>query len=94
MSFRRTVVSGLETWFTLPGQPAAAPPPRGKITIMTWLGIFPLVYVFGNLVGMILPPDAPPILRVAIVTMLVVSAMSYAVGPLLTRLFRKWLQAG
>ena len=31
--------------------------PRGKITIMTWLGIFPLVYIFGNFVGMILPRD-------------------------------------
>ena len=60
---------------------------------MTWLGIFPLVYAFGNLVGAILPPDAPRILRVAIVTILVVAAMSYVVGPLLTRLFRKWLQA-
>jgi antibiotic biosynthesis monooxygenase (ABM) superfamily enzyme len=89
---QRTVLSGLEMWFTLPEQPAATPPPRGKVTIMTWVGIFPLVYVFGNIVGMILPPDAPPILRVAVVTILVVSAMSYVVGPLLTRLFRKWLQ--
>jgi antibiotic biosynthesis monooxygenase (ABM) superfamily enzyme len=79
---------------TLPGQPAATPPPRGKITIMTWVGIFPLVYVFGTIVGMILPPDAPSILRVAIVTILVVPAMSYVVGPLLTRLFHKWLQPG
>jgi uncharacterized protein len=88
---QRTVLSGLETWFTLPGQPAATPPPRGKITIMTWVGIFPLVYVFGTIVGTILPPDVPSILRVAIVTILVVPAMSYVVGPLLTRLFYKWL---
>jgi antibiotic biosynthesis monooxygenase (ABM) superfamily enzyme len=91
---QRTVLSGLETWFTLPGQPAAMPPPRSKITIMTWVGIFPLVYVFGTIVGMILPPDAPPILRIAIVTLLVVTAMTYVVGPLLTRLFHKWLQPG
>ena len=91
---QRTVLSGLEAWCTLPGAPAATPPPRGKITIVTWLGIFPLVYAFGNLVGVILPPDAPRILRIAIVTILVVATMSYVVGPLLTRLFRKWLQAG
>lgn len=90
----RTVLSGLETWFTLPGQPIMAPPPRGKITIVTWVGIFPLVYVFGTIVGMILPPQVPSILRVAIVTILVVSAMSYVVGPLLTRLFHKWLRPG
>ena len=91
---QRTVLSGLEAWCTLPGAPAATLPPRGKITIVTWLGIFPLVYAFGNLVGVILPPDAPRILRIAIVTILVVATMSYVVGPLLTRLFRKWLQAG
>jgi antibiotic biosynthesis monooxygenase (ABM) superfamily enzyme len=91
---QRTVLSGLEAWCTLPGAPAATLPPRGKITIVTWLGIFPLVYAFGNLVGVILPPNAPRILRIAIVTILVVATMSYVVGPLLTRLFRKWLQAG
>ena len=48
----------------------------------------------GGADGVILPPDAPRILRIAIVTILVVATMSYVVGPLLTRLFRKWLQAG
>ena len=91
---QRTVLSGLEAWFTLPGQPTTTPPPRGKITFVTWLGIFPLVYIFGPIVGVLLPPDAPSILRIAIVTVLVVSAMSYVVGPLLTRLFHKWLQPG
>ena len=91
---RRTVLSGLEAWFTLPGQPPMTPPPRSKITVVTWLGIFPLVYIFGTIGSMLLPPDTPPILRLAIVTILVVSAMSYVVGPLLTRLFHKWLQPG
>ena len=89
---QRTVLSGLETWFTLPGQPAVTPP-RGKITFMTWLGIFPLVYLFATVVGAILPPDVPSILRLAIVTGLVVPAMSYVVGPLLTRVFQSWLRA-
>ena len=89
---QRTVLSGLETWFTIPGQLPMTPPPRGRITIVTWMGIFPLVYALSPLVGMALPPSAPSILRVAIVTFLVVCAMSYGVGPLLTRLFRRWLQ--
>ena len=90
---RRTVLTGLETWFTLPGQPIAAPPSRAKITLMTWIGIFPLVYIFATLLGLILPPDFPIFLRLALVTGLVVPAMSYVVGPALTRLFHKWLHA-
>ena len=91
---RRTVLSGLETWFTLPGHPTATPPSRAKITFMTWIGIFPLVYIFGTLFSFILPQDFPIILRAALVTGLVVPAMSYVVGPALTRLFHKWLRDG
>jgi antibiotic biosynthesis monooxygenase (ABM) superfamily enzyme len=87
---QHAVLSGLETWFTLPGQ-SVATPPRGKVTFMTWLGIFPLVYLFSTAVDAILPQDAPLILRLAIVTGLVVLAMSYLVGPMLTRVFRRWL---
>jgi hypothetical protein len=47
---------------------------------MTWIGIFPLVYIFATLLGLILPPDFPIFLRLALVTGLVVPAMSYVVG--------------
>jgi len=90
---QHTVLSGLETWFSLPGQPVVTSPPRAKVTFVTWVGIFPLVYLFATALSMILPPDVPTILRLAIVTGLVVPSMSYAVGPLLTRLFRGWLYA-
>ena len=86
----RHVLSGLETWFTLPGQPAT-PPPRSKITVMTWIGIFPLVYGYGQLLNLWLPTTTPSVIRVALVTALVVPTMSYLVGPLLTKLFHKWL---
>jgi uncharacterized protein len=92
--FTQTVLSGLETWFTLPGQPIVTPPPRGKITFMTWIGIFPLVYVLATILGIVLPPNVPSVLRLALVTGLVVPIMSYVVGPLLSRIFHRWLYGG
>ena len=82
--------TGLEAWFT----PAPRRPPsaqRAKIALVTWIGIFPLVGGFAALADAILPAGTHPALALGIVTMLVVLAMSYVVGPFLTRLFRRWL---
>jgi antibiotic biosynthesis monooxygenase (ABM) superfamily enzyme len=86
---REEAVAGLEVWFTPAG---AAPPPRGKVAVVTWLGIFPLVYLFG-LAAQALIPAAGALARVAVVTALVVAAMTFVVAPLLMRLFRPWLFA-
>lgn len=89
---QRTVMSGLEAWFTLPGDAAPSVPPRARIAVVTWIGIFPLVYFFATVIRMLVPADTPAILVIAVVTLLVVLAMTYTVGPLLTRLFGKWLR--
>lgn len=87
---RYKTLSGLEAWFTLPSS-AVAHPPKGRMTVVSWIGIFPLVYGYGLAVDRVVPQDTPFILRVLAVTALVVPTMSYLVGPQLTRLFRKWL---
>jgi antibiotic biosynthesis monooxygenase (ABM) superfamily enzyme len=84
-------LTGLEAWFTPPGGAAAPHPPRGKMTLVSWLGIFPLVYLFGELIAWILPAGTPYFFRALAVTLLVVPTMSYLVGPQLTRLFKGWL---
>ena len=88
------VLTGLETWFTLPAQPAMHPPKRTRMTVVTWLGIFPLVYLYAELFNRILPSGTPAILKVFAVTALVVPTMSYVVAPRLTRLFKNWLYPG
>ena len=88
---RRTVLTGLETWFTLAAQPAAQIPPRGRMSVVTWLGIFPLVFLYDLVLHCILPFDTPTVLKIAANTALVVPTMSYLVGPRLTRLFKSWL---
>ena len=40
---RTSFVTGLETWFTLPGRPGAPPPPPYKMALLTWITIFPLI---------------------------------------------------
>jgi len=89
---QHTMLSGLEVWFTLPGHAPQSVPPRDRIAVVTWLGIFPLVYGFATLARILLPADTPAIFTIAVVTMLVVLAMTYVVGPLLTKLLGKWLR--
>jgi antibiotic biosynthesis monooxygenase (ABM) superfamily enzyme len=85
------VLTGLEAWFTLPAQPALRPPPRAKMTLVSWLGIFPLVYLYAEMFNRILPSGTPAILKVFAVTALVVPTMTYIVAPRLTRVFKDWL---
>ena len=88
------VLTGLETWFTPPAPSCAPHPRRGRMTVVTWIGIFPLAYVYERVVSWIMPPDTPILLRIAVITALVVPTMSYLVSPQLTRLFKKWLYPG
>jgi antibiotic biosynthesis monooxygenase (ABM) superfamily enzyme len=85
-------LTGLEAWFT-PATSTAPYPSRAKMTIVSWLGIFPLVYVYGYIVNRLVPDGTPVVVRVLAVTALVVPTMSYIVGPRLTRLFKAWLHS-
>ena len=88
---RRRVLSCLDVWFTLPASPASHVPPRGRMTVVTWLGIFPLVYFYSLVLPLVLPAGLPPVLTIALNTALVVPTMSYLLAPRLTRLFKGWL---
>ena len=87
---RTQVVTGLETWFTLPGQPAKAPPPPYKMALLTWITIFPLI----TLVVIVLEPlleGLGRVPRLAITTAVTVPVMTWLVMPRVTRLLRRWL---
>jgi antibiotic biosynthesis monooxygenase (ABM) superfamily enzyme len=75
-------------------QSGAPHPRRGRMTVVTWIGIFPLVYGYGRALSWITPPDTPVWLRIGLITALVVPTMSYLVSPQLTRVFKKWLYPG
>ncbi|RBP32253.1 hypothetical protein DET50_10421 [Marinobacter pelagius] len=86
----REVTSGIVTWFTLPGQNPVKPPPKWKMTIVSWLALYPAVTLVFVLFGDILA-QIPLLLRTMAVTIVVMLLMSYVLMPRMTKWFRFWL---
>jgi len=84
------ILTGLETWFTLPGRPAIAPPPRYKMMVVTWLALFPLITMISISLQQFLIP-LPLVLRIAITTAISVPIMTYILMPQMTKLCAGWL---
>jgi len=85
------LLTGLDAWFAPTVLPAHSPPPRWRMTVVSWMGIFPTVAVLLTFVSPHLEP-LPFLLRTAIFTALVATAMSYLVMPRLTRWMAWWLK--
>ena len=85
-------VTGLETWFELPGRTAPAPP-RWKMAIVTWLGVVPLAVFFGLVVAPLVAGFPTP-LRVLVLPTIFVPTMTWLIMPRMTRLFSGWLYPG
>ena len=79
-------MTGLGLWF----RTAAPNPPRWKIAVVTWLGIFPTVYLLFLLTGDLMASWAL-LHRTIVLTLAVVALMTWVVAPQLTRLLRPWL---
>lgn len=83
---------GLEAWFTGPAVVAPGPPPRAKMAVITWLGIWPLASFFIYFLTPVWQRLGMPFLLItAINVALIVACMTYVVAPRLTRAFRGWL---
>ncbi len=83
-------ISGLANWFPPQHGAKSSQPPRWKVAIVTWLGIFPTVYLLFLVMGDTLAPWSL-FARIALLTVLVVVIMTWIVAPPLTRLLRPWL---
>lgn len=83
-------LSGLEAWFEPAVVPASVHPPRVRMAVVTWMGIFPTVSFFLWAVLPWLQP-LPFLPRTAVLTALIVVTMTWVVMPRLTRLMRPWL---
>jgi antibiotic biosynthesis monooxygenase (ABM) superfamily enzyme len=83
-------LSGLETWFTLPGQRAIVPPPRWKMALVTLVAVYPLSMVLGITVGNWIR-SWPMLLSSLIFNAMIVTGLTWFLMPLLTRLFKPWL---
>jgi antibiotic biosynthesis monooxygenase (ABM) superfamily enzyme len=67
-----------------------ARPPRYKLALITWLGVYPFLTVTLALLGPMMETWPLP-LRTLLVTLLLVPLLVYIVFPLLNRAFRGWL---
>src|SRR5919106_5378903 len=80
------VLTGLETWFTLPSKAGEPSPPRYKMVVVTWLGVFPIVMIifsmFGHWLNLL-----PTLVRTLVFTAVVGKLLNYVVMSRLTRLF-------
>lgn len=85
-------VSGLDYWFAPAGSTTKTPPPRWKVAVVTWLGIFPTVLMLFLTVAPLLA-DWPLVPRTMVITALVVLIMTWLVAPRLTRWLAGWLHA-
>jgi antibiotic biosynthesis monooxygenase (ABM) superfamily enzyme len=85
-------VTGLETWFAMPGRTAPAPS-RWKMFLVTLVAIVPLVLLMNVLV---LPHLSgwPLLARVLVFSGTLTGLMTWVVMPRVTRLFRRFLYGG
>lgn len=84
------VLSGMVTWFTLPARNPVKPPPRYKMTFVSWLALYPSVTLIFLFFGEILEP-IPLVLRTLIITAVLMLLMTYVLMPRFTRWFAFWL---
>jgi uncharacterized protein len=84
------VLTGLETWFTLSSKPGEPAPPRYKMAVVTWLAVFPLITAIFVVFRPVLS-QLPFLLRTLVLTLVMVTLMTYVIMPRVTRLFSFWL---
>jgi antibiotic biosynthesis monooxygenase (ABM) superfamily enzyme len=86
-SWTHRPLHGLEAWFRAPH----APPPRWKMAVATFLGVFPLAMILNLTLGPLIR-EWPFALRNAAFNACMVALLSWVVMPAITRLLHRWLQ--
>lgn len=81
---------GLEFWFSLKNNPPVQPPVKWKMALLTWLVIYPLILILSTLAGSYLSL-IPSFLRMLMVSMLLVTSMTYFLMPSITKIFAFWI---
>ncbi len=85
-----TELTGMETWFRLPGHTGSGHIPRWKMVIVT----FGVIYCFILALNVFVVPHIshlPLLVRVAVFPAVMVPLLTYIVMPRVTKLFRGWL---
>ena len=88
---QRQELSGLETWFTLPGQRTIIPPPRWKMALVTVVGVWPTSMLVPWLLNPVIEKLSLP-LQAFFVAVGIVILLTWAIMPLLVRILKPWLE--
>jgi antibiotic biosynthesis monooxygenase (ABM) superfamily enzyme len=83
-------VNELEVWFSPKPTTSSSAPPRWKMTVVSWLGIFPTATACLAGLGPVLR-SWPYLFRMALITAVVAFLMAYVVMPRLSAWTRWWL---
>lgn len=83
-------LTGLETWFTLPGIRTIKPPPKWKMAIATFIGIYPLALLFQILFGNVIA-HLPVYIRPFLLAGFMIPLMTFFVMPNITKVLKPWL---
>jgi len=87
----RQQATGMETWFSIPECPELAPPPRWKMSVVTFIAAYVLTVIIVPAELYFLESWPFPALNI-LTCVLLVGIMTYAVMPLFSRvIFRRWL---
>ena len=87
---RTELLTGLETWFTLPGQNVLKPPTKARQAVVTWIAALPVSIIISLLTGPFLDNQPFLVQKVVFLTLLVV-LLTWVVMPLATRIFFRYL---
>ena len=85
-------MTGLETWFEVPGRTAPAPP-RWKMFVVTSIVIFVLQLMLNLVLYRVVSSPIALVPRVALISFSVSALMTWVVQPQLARLLEGWLYA-
>ena len=85
----RRRLHGLEEFFR---DVRGGPPPKWKMAVVTWLGVFPAVLLWSWVLPKLLS-GLPSLVITGIVNAFVVATLAWIAMPLLTRLFSTWLSS-
>jgi hypothetical protein len=83
-------LSGLETWFVLPGQRAFIPPPPWKMALVTVVGVWPVSMFVPWLLNPLISGLSLP-LQALCVAVGIVILLTWVVMPVLVRILKRWL---
>jgi uncharacterized protein len=85
-------MTGLETWFEVPGRTAPAPP-RWKMFVVTSIVIFVIQLMLNLVLYRVVSSPIALVPRVALISFSVSALMTWVVQPQLARLLEGWLYA-